>query len=319
MGWSKKNKIFIFEILLVALFIASALLYANNKPLIRDFVIANVAHIRAGEPIPFEEDEPGYTRERAIDPPNYLLTYQIQSNSFWMAEYARLIVPYFGYEFVTPNPRYPKIMGAIPFQASESFHIGGRMIPVQGGIVLLNERYFLDERWNDKRRALGVLVHELVHVQGGAYLQGESWELESATSIATLEVLAAMCNYGDTLACPAFWRNVEHFARTSLKLKLQASGLGGLYTFWANTFWRDDYEQDAFEKSMRFWENDPETLKAIYFKYNLVPWNVVVNGVATGDKLNTKHANCDSYGCYVIGMPFDDITALLGNWLWLVR
>ena len=56
--------------------------------------------------------------------------------------------------------------------------------------ILLNERYVLDARWSDQRRALTTLVHELVHIQRGAYISGSSAELESATSIATVEVLS---------------------------------------------------------------------------------------------------------------------------------
>jgi len=191
------------ELTLVLFFIGAAYLFGVFKPILRDFVISNVAHVNAGSPIPFEPGEPGYTHQARIDP-NSMYSWGLDSNSKWVADYVRMIVPFMYYEGVSSMGYYPDIAGIAPFKDKDSFHVGGRMKP-EYNAILLNERYFIDERWNDKRRALGTLVHELVHVQGGAYLKGTSAELEAATQSATIEVLADICNYGDSLACKTFW------------------------------------------------------------------------------------------------------------------
>ena len=306
-----------FGLLLVILLTVFALFFTAYKPLFRDFVIANIAYVKAGEKQPFTEEEAGYTGGFKLDKDS-IYTYGIGSNSKWVAEYVRLIVPYMEYEHVTGQSVYPVSAAVVPLVSNSSFHVAGRMYPSDGTLVL-NERYFLDTRWSDKRRALETLVHELVHIQGGAFIEGWSAELEAATSTATVEVLAGMCNYGDTLACNAFWHNVEGLARSSLLVQLHDLGNDWFYDFWADTFWRDSSEEIAYDKSMRHWSSDPEGLMTIRRKYNLVPWKNVIFGVFYGIPLNTGHAVYDAmlYSYVVIGMPFDDTAYLLQSFNWL--
>lgn len=309
-------KILGVELLLVLVFIGSALFYANYKTLIRDFVIAVVAFERAGDPVPFEDNV--YARGRILDMD---MSYGMESNNLWMLDQTRLIVPYFPYEKVSTQGVYPVAVGSIPMAGDDSFHVAGRMIPnhEEGHIALLNEREFLDQRWNDQRRALEVLVHELVHVQGGNYLFGTSEELESATSIATVEVLAAMCNYDHELACQSFWLEVSGLARTSLLLQLQDIGRGYLYDSWARLFWRTAEQQVAYDKSMRYWDKSPDALYTIRSKYALVPWQTIVAKVSVNGKADTGIKYCNTYGCAILGMPFDDIAYLFQEFDWLLE
>ena len=304
---------------LVGLMVLGAYIYEGYKPLFRDFVIANTAYVLAGDKQPFTEEEAGYTGGFKLDKDS-IYTYGIGSNSEWVAEYVRLIVPYMEYEYVTGVSIYPVSAAVVPMVSNSSFHVAGRMYPSDGTLIL-NERYFLDNRWSDKRRALETLVHELVHIQGGAYIEGQSAELEAATSTATVEVLAGMCNYGDPLACDAFWHSIEGLARSSLLVQLHDLGNDWFYDFWADTFWRDKATEIAYDKSMRHWADDPEGLMTIRRKYNLVPWKNVVYGVAYGVPLNTGHAVYDvmMYSYVVIGMPFDDTAYLLQGLFWILR
>ena len=301
---------------LTALMILGAYIFSTEKPLFRDFYIANIAHLNAGPLQPFEEDEAGYMRGYLIDDYN-TWAYGIESNNMWIAEYVRKIVPYFAYDKVTDRGIYPNSAGSIPLMDMSSFHVGGRMYH-DSNTIILNERYFIDAKWNDKRRALGVLVHELVHIQRKAYTAGSSEELESATSTATVEVLAAMCNYGDTLACSAFWFNIENLARTSMSLRLEELGLGYWNDLWANTFWRNDAQTDSYNKSRRFWRDSPGQLRAIQEKYYQVPWNNVIAGVVDGIKLDTMAHVCNQFECKVLGMPFDDTWYLMKAYLWIM-
>lgn len=326
---AQKREILILsaEFLGVMAFIGIALFYGTYQPIIRDFYIANIAHIKAGEDLPFTEEEAGYQRGFKIDGED-IWAYGIESNNMWMAEYTRLIIPFMGYEKVTSIPIYPDSVGSIPLIGNTSFHVGGRMFQDTNEIIL-NERMFIDERWNDKRRALGTLVHELVHIQRGAYLKGESAELESATSTATVEILAGMCNYGDSLACVTFWNEIEHLARTSLIVQLNDVGAVSLYNTWARIFWRDQAEQDAFNKATRYWNDQPGALMELRRKYSITPWQNVINGVTAGIPLNTWHAVCASeawYGelfanvtCKILGMPFDDTWYLLQGLTWIME
>ena len=315
------------EAVAVLAFIGAAWFYGLYQPIFRDFVVANVAHVRAGEVLPFEDGEAGYQRGFKIDEYN-VWAYGIESNNMWMAEYTRLIIPYMDYEQVTAQSIYPDAVGSIPLVGNQSFHVGGRMYHDTNEIIL-NERMFIDERWNDKRRALSTLVHELVHIQRGAYTSGTSAERETATSTATIEVLAGMCNYGDSLACSTFWREIEHLARTSMIVQLNDVGAVGIYNAWADLVWRDTAEIDAYNKSMRFWNEAPGELMELYKKYSITPWQNVVLGVTDGIPLNTGHVVCVSetwFGqvtansvCRVLGMPFSDTWYLLQNLIWILE
>ena len=77
---------------MVLLFIGSAWLYGAFQPLIRDFYVANVAYERAGEKILFTEEEAGYSRGFKIDRSD-TWSYGIKSNSSWVSEYTRKIIP----------------------------------------------------------------------------------------------------------------------------------------------------------------------------------------------------------------------------------
>lgn len=302
---------------LVAAFVVAGNVWTTHQPLFRDFLIANIAHYRAGPVIPFEDNV--YSRGFSIDVDNYY-AWGIESNNTWMADMARLIIPYFYYEKVAPQGLYPKALGTVPMKDDESFHVAGRMIPDPDGyIALLNERMFIDNRWNDQRRALEVLVHELVHVQGGAYLYGTSEKLETATSVATVEVLAALCNYDHEIACEAFWLEVEGLARSSLLVSLNDMGLKYLYDGWASMFWRDGAEQAAYDKSMRRWADNPEALMTIRKKYALVPWEIILTKYQSGGTANTELAICNDFGCSVLGMPFDDIAYLFRGFSWFME
>lgn len=303
---------------IIALFVGAAYVYSNYRPIFRDFVIANIAYVKAGNPIPFENAD-DYTRGFKLDEGN-VYTYGMESNNAWMAEYTRLIVPYMLYERATPRPIYPDSAGSIPFQGITSFHVAGRMLPGDN-TILLNERFWLDSKWNDQRRALGTLVHELVHVQRGAYIQGTSAQLESATSIATVEVLAGMCNYQDELACKAFWFQVESLSRSSLIVELDKLGLRWVYEGWSNLMWRPLIETDSYNKAMRYWDSVPGGLMTIREKYQLVPWKAIIAGVTDSIPLNTGHAICskETYTCKILGMPFDDSWYLLQGLMWILE
>lgn len=316
-----KRTIFLFSLYAAffAFIIGLGLVWSTIQPMVRDFVVANVAEYKAGPKIPFTEEDMGYQRGFKIDE-NNLYSWGIESNNVWMSDYIRLIVPYMGYEKVNPTPFYPKAAGMTPYLSYQSFHVAGRMYP-SADLISLNERYILDAKWNDQRRALATLVHELVHIQRGAYTAGESAELESATSMATVEVLAAMCNYMDDLACKAFWNDISGLARSSLMVQLSEYGLGNLYNWWANLAWRDASETDAYYKSMRYWQDDMDALMVIRKKYNLVPWNAVVLGVTEGIPLNTQHVVCavGHFGCKMQGMPYDDTWYLLQGLMWILE
>ena len=285
------------------------------RPITRDAVIALGAHILAGKKIPVEPD---YYGGAVI---NSYVTWEMLSNSVWLVRRTTSIVPFMSYEGLVSEALYPTEVFFIPFRDDGSFHIAGRAI-IQYGYVLLNERMVTDEEWADERDLLEVLTHELIHIQGGNFATwsgGETWEdqsahLESATSAATVEVLAAMCNYGDHVACRAFWLDLESMARYSLSYRLRK--WPGVYDAFANTFLRDADQERASRKSLRFWAVEGEDVRmGIILKYGVDPWEThILRALKSGALMDT--GNGDGFGRRLF-LEFDDTFDLLGP-MWVL-
>jgi hypothetical protein len=276
----------------------------------RDVVIAYVADRNAGEKIPFEPDYMGSETYPTLG------TFEMISNSKWLLENTRMIVPFFSYEGLTWAGRYPRMIYFSPMLESNSFHVLGRYLPPDMGdrdAVILNERLLLKTE-NDERVALATLVHELVHAQGGVFLGWPSESLESATVAGTMEVLASMCNYGDDLACASFWDETNGLAMTSLRVNLAEHKLSFIYDAYARLF-RNDKQQRSYEKSMRYWAGNQDALIEILGKYGRGPWiDHIIPGVC-GKPMNTlKLMPTERPGEFaVLGVVFDDTQAVLGH------
>jgi hypothetical protein len=281
------------------------------KPLYGDLALALVASERAGPRLPFDEDFSYLIG-------NEMTIYGQLTNSPYLVNKARLIIPYFAYEKVAFYPRYPFAIGFGVYEAYRSFHVGGTYYG-QKDLVLLNERYVLDSRWDDHRDVLTTLVHELIHAQGGKFLINNDVEdLESRTQAATIEVLASMCNYGDDLACLSFWEEIEGLARVDMKVRLHEMKLDWVYELTANVLFRDRIEDKAAFKQLRFWADNQEEYWYIIRAYSLKPWGWIKAGLR-GIPLDTgivaaKPDDVRGTKFYYLGMPFDDTKVLLG-WL----
>jgi hypothetical protein len=298
---------------------------------LRDIYIATVAHSRAGDDIPFElVNEPHEVDWNKIDYSRQLLldtaiTWEVKTNSMWLADKVRMIVPYFQYEGVIENPIYPVSVYLYPYVEDRSFHILGNASSPSGAAIL-NERFFLDLERRDLRQVYSTLVHELIHLQGGGFSGwvplGIEGQLESRTQAATIEVLAGMCHYRDEIACRAFWAEIESWARGSLLMRLRMYGYEDWYDKIADLLWRDKEDTMARDKSLRHWMLD-EALKSHYYTiindYQKVPWeSLVVEGVC-GYRMPTGFVvesltSTPEHPIYVKAlMMFDDTIGMFGK------
>lgn len=298
--------------------------------MVRDLAIAYIAEKKAGEEIPFEPD---YSLSQFYN------VWGMITNSVWLAEQVRLIVPWFEYENVNERPNYPNAVFFQPLPGYQSFHIlglahaAGTVSPDDPGVVYINERFMLEGFRSDQRQILATLVHELTHHQRGNFLGKEpNWltgeEFEANTQSATIEVLAAMCNYKNEIACKAFWDEVYSYSRGSFRMRLRRWGLEQLYYPIADLLWWDDVERQHADKNLRYWMNDEDRknhLYSIIYSYQQRPWEYVVLPGVLGTPMDTGlEGKCEvtSVGirCEPFLMPFDDTADLLGDFvLWLIR
>lgn len=306
---TKKHLLFALKVLaLLLVLIGFALAALDVAPSVADFVIAEIAFHRAGERAPMSTE--GWERGEIIE------QYGMLTNHPWLTNHARLIIPYFSYEGLTSQGYYPQAIGFAMYADYRSIHVLGTWEAFRS-VVLLNERMLLDERVNDERDALSTLVHELVHAQGGkftgaAYGNGPE-DYESRTQAATIEVLAAMCNYQDSMACKSFWMEIHDMARADLMVRLHDRELDWFYHVLADLFWRNRSEEGRADKAFRFWADNQDEYWYIIRAYSLKPWDWVRLGL-DGHRLDTGISTRNAEARYVLGLKFDDTQARLG-WL----
>lgn len=336
MGWRKNLPQIHFGILVLAIAIlatssltAQIWAYHNTQlpQVLRDAVISIVAHQKAGGPVPVIADF-NHSQFYSVEE-----TWGITTNSKWLAYYSTRIVPYYLRERVGSGI-YPDFIVVRPWFGDESFNFGGRAQCEYDGfkmrnvcVVWINSRYFDDPAWQDSRDILGVFIHEMIHVQGGNFMypEGETWAekssiLESNTSAATIEVLAAMCNYGDKLACKTFWHELESLSRQSLRVHLR--GDEWIYDLFANAFLRTDSDRRSARKSDRYWAGHEYERNEIIDKYGRGPWeDHILPYLKYGTRLDAGTRVYESTNSYrLLSVPFDDTVDLLGPiWsVWLI-
>jgi len=295
--------------------------------MIRDVVVASIANHRAGSEIPVQVD---YNLSAFYNPQ---MTWGIQTNSIYLTELARRIVPYFVYEGVLEEAaeNYPEAVYISPQPGYRSFHILGTANG-QYKAVMINERFLIEEARLDGRQILATMVHELTHLQEGKFYGGPPhWELpnvyEANTQSVTIEVLAAMCYHNDEMACKAFWDEIFAYSRGAFRMRLRRWKLENLYEPISSFLWYDKAMENRAEKSMRYWNGHEDRRKHLYeiiYMYQQSPWdNIVVPGIL-GVGLDTGlEGECADRGgdivCKPITMPFDDTQAMFGGFLrWFV-
>jgi len=295
-------------VLLLALALAGIQAYAF-APIVRDALIAMLADWRAGEAVPI-----GVPKSES----QIFQIYGATTNAPLMARWAYEIVPFFAIENVSNGHPYPSFILLAPFVAQRSFVVAGSA-HCEDASVYLNDR-FLD----DQAQLLGSLTHELIHTQNGNFcaapagFEGDrSVWIESHTTAATLEVMAAMCRYGNPIACQGFWQELSRLPRRSVQAKLGRMGLSWIYDLWANVTLRNDTEDAKAEKMVRFWNGHEAELQGIVERYGELPWETMVLPGICGGRLDTGNLRMiDQERAYfrVLGMAFDDTWTMLG-WL----
>ena len=298
----------------------------SAQAILRDVVVTLVAHTMAGGNIPIVGVD--YSGGQVV---NKAEVWGIESNSLWLVRETMKIVPLLVYEDIGAG-KYPEVVVFVPYIGERSFHVAGTMQCQQSDvcIVYLNERYVTDPSWNDMRGLLTTLTHEIIHRQGGLFLDDpevsdwptKSAHLESRTSAATTETLAAMCNFGNKLACRSFWAEIESMARVNLRYRLH--DYPGAYDLFANIFLRNDEDEREARKRNRFWSQHEDELYDIMLKYSVDPYeNHLIFGLKYGRPLVTDVLVWDEFdnlGNPLRGhrllMSWDDTSDVLGPLVW---
>lgn len=327
-GWIKRNSPGVLkgQIILVAiatvvagLVFSMAMSYKLGIPsAVRDVVAAEYAHILAGPRIPVDPKVVDYEEAHILPSAD---TWSTITNSVWLSDIVRRIVPYFYYDGISTsaNPGrqvaaiYPLVIYFSPMPDQANFHLLGEehMDVVEtpfgyerGPVIQLNERMVVGDA-TDMRVLLSTIIHENVHGQGGNFTfsgtcpdpttekaiecwKNESAALESNAQTATLEVLASYCDHQNELACKTFWFEVSNAAASSFQVWTWEHNVPWLYDFLDKHLWLTSGQSVQYDASMRYWaQYDPEGLKEIVSKYGDSVWDKTLKGVTSVWKLPT--------------------------------
>ena len=284
--------------------------WATQAPLIaRDIALASLANAKAGERIPLPEDA-DYTWSELYARDS---TWLISTNSKFLLNELLRAAPFMEYELITNDVTLPRLSAFVPLAGAESLHVLGWALP--GRAALLNARLATSSKGGDWRVVKSTLVHELIHNQSGAFISGPSASFESRTQAATIEVLAAMCQYGDDVACASFWQEIYGAALSDLWIRVGRENAN----FIANLLWRNADQEAASAKADRYWARNRDRQRDIIDKYGRSPLVDHVFPGLCGYDMDTGH-----YVAWVIEstkppvpvqmyMPFDDTRVMFGD------
>lgn len=278
----------------------------------RDMAVAMIADRLAGERIPLDA------------PHSYdalFKVYDTTTNSKLMGEWAYEIVPFFAIENISNGDRYPRTIILAPNAGPRSFVVAGSAY-CEERAVWLNDRFL-----EDRAQLFVTLAHELIHLQMGNFCDAPEMEeadqplnrsvwIESHTTAATVEATAAMCQWGNPVACKAFWQEIATLARRSVQAKMMRAHALWFYYWWVNTAMINYREDAQADKIARLWAPNLGELQGLVDRYGELPWETMVEPGICGGILDTGVIGPFTERGYavILGMQWDDSRAMLG-WL----
>jgi hypothetical protein len=180
---------------------------------------------------------------------------------------------------------WPQIGGEV-YPSSSNFHIAGQAhcYDATNPNLTVNYRYFNPfSPWHKKAAVIATLVHELGHTQD-ASCDRESGDMETATQIAAVEVLAAMTRHGNKYTMLPLIGMLQEFTGSYLLLDyILNDGSDGIDLYKEEILSKaadTKFNIASFEKSMTFWKKDLRTLEYILREYGAKPYAYLVEAMS---------------------------------------
>lgn len=189
-----------------------------------------------------------------------------------LQQWTNEIVPFFEYEnVVLPSLSvYPTSLRFEYYGDGLSHnHILGTTNCFSNAVVLNARIANPTSAWYARDDSLGTLVHELAHAQGICI--DDRLDSETSAQLVTLEVLAAMTNYGNERAFAALVSELREMAVRAAKVAAIREERLDEYDELERTLFPDPFDQARRAKADRFWAADREKQTYIYDAYNYQP------------------------------------------------
>ena len=172
---------------------------------------------------------------------------------------------------------------------------------------------------------ISVLIHETMHMQGICTdsTQGDEHgtDVEAATQVATLEILAAMTRHRNVYGLLPFLREIQDYASDLVLLwALENDELDTYKTELLNVTANDAYRHASFAKSMDHWlESHALTfqLKSILTNYGVKPYLIIIEALKDDDLETTRLPFPNKRGKLIlndIAYVLDNIEALVDDY-----
>jgi hypothetical protein len=169
------------------------------------------------------------------------------------------------------------------FGGNEVFHLAGqaRCYEADNPEIYMNLRYYNEySPWSEKISQISVLIHETAHMNGicSDFSKGDEYNknVETATQLATVEVLAGMTRDNNKWAPPVFIREVQDFAEDYFLAKyLAEDDIEGYKKEILEKTANHAYREAKFDKSMEHWDKNyvnQGRLRQIIRDYGLKPF-----------------------------------------------
>jgi hypothetical protein len=186
------------------------------------------------------------------------------------------------------------------YGGDSSFHLLGtaECFDLEEPVFNLNIRYYnpYSSLYNREEGQVATIIHELMHMQGICTnsSRGDEYnrDVESATQIATIEVLAAMTRNKNRFGLLPFLRELEGYAADVILL--DAINNDNI-NFYKETILKpianDSYRLASFEKSMEHWYETYALkfrLREIVDDYGVKPYKYLVEALNSDDYMTRK-------------------------------
>lgn len=204
---------------------------------------------------------------------------QVTPLSLWVKETA----PYLQYEGIAPDGfKAPRVVAVYQSDGMKHNHVLGWTQCDQ--TVFINRRVLnpISAWYGVGRNPVATLIHEMIHTAGGDFCSMfDTAKQESSTQTATLEVLAALANGGNTTALYTLISELKETAMdTALADALAQKDPRALdrYRAFRRVVNPSALEEARFEKSMRTWAKRRAELRELLRKYSVIVYSNVRAG-----------------------------------------
>lgn len=206
------------------------------------------------------------------------------------------IIPFFYYDgIIEGQPQMPKLLW-LYYEEDGNFHVAGRY-SAWYNVATLNVRMVNPySSWYRRPSSYATLAHELAHSQGIVLIVTDEKtgrpklhkDTETATQLATLEVLAALARDKAPWAFPVFVRQLQGYVDDfAFSCALQEDRMDE-YRAYVRRIASSSFGEARFERAMAHWEDDMDTLKGILKDYGERPYRLLVDALSRGSHLTKQ-------------------------------